>query len=333
MDGRSPHAAVRIAVCAALASVVLAGCGVTRSASMAPLTAETLGPGESAQPTPPVTPLKYIGIFAQGMQSSYSPAISFSRATGARVNIAAYYSGWMNKFQTGFADSARQHGAVTLVDINPPSGASNMNAIADGQYDTYLRTFAQAVAAFGHPVIISFAHEMNGSWFHYGYKYVAPSTFVAAYRHVHDVFGQSGARNVTWMWTVNVPAGSQTSPSVDEWYPGKSYVDWVGIDGYDWSASRTFTRTFGATLSQVKHLTDRPVLISETSVLPGHDAAMQVTSWFQGIESNHLLGLVWFDINKASKKGTTDTHDWKIEDDPAAIAAFRAAIDKYGQAG
>jgi mannan endo-1,4-beta-mannosidase len=306
-----------------LTAVALAGCGLMSSASTASKT------GAIASDD---SPIKYVGMFSTGLASSYSSATSFNQATGAHVNIAAYYSGWGEPFQTQFADRAWQHGALTLVDIDPYSGSANMSAISDGRYDAYLRSLASKVAEFGHPVIISFAHEMNGSWFHYGYKYVAPSVFIAAYRHVHDVFEESGGEKVIWMWTVNIPSAGQTSTSVDEWYPGDSYVDWVGIDGYDWSASRTFTQTFGTTLSQVRGLTNRPVLISETSVLPTSKAAMQVTSWFQGIESDHLLGLVWFDIDKASKTGTTDTHDWRLENDPPALAAFRSAIHAYGQA-
>jgi hypothetical protein len=80
----------------------------------------------------------------------------------------------------------------------------------------------------------------------------------------------------------------------------------------------------------VRSFTNRPVLIAETSVLPGANAAAQVTSWFQGIVSDHLLGLVWFDIDKASRKGIADDHDWKLENDPPALAAFQAAIREYG---
>jgi mannan endo-1,4-beta-mannosidase len=274
--------------------------------------------------------IKYVGIFASNLLSSYAPALSFSQATGAQVSIAGYYSGWPEPFQTGFAETAWKHGATTLVDMDPHNGAATITAVADGRYDAYLRSFAKTVAGFGHPVIVSFAHEMNGSWYQYGYKYVSPAVFVAAYRRVHDVFSAAGARNVIWMWAVNRPVPGQTSPSVAEWYPGDAYVDWVGVDGYDWSGSLTFTQAFGATLAQVRSFTNRPVLIAETSVLPGANAAAQVTSWFQGIVSDHLLGLVWFDIDKASRKGIADDHDWKLENDPPALAAFQAAIREYG---
>jgi len=39
---------------------------------------------------------------------------------------------------------------------------------------------------------------------------------------------------------------------------------------------------------------------------------------FQGVEQNHLAGLVWFN-EKASK-------DWEPQDDPAALSAFRSSL-------
>ena len=32
------------------------------------------------------------------------------------------------------------------------------------------------------------------------------------------------------------------------WWPGSSYVNWVGIDGYYYSPSDTFTKVFGGTI-------------------------------------------------------------------------------------
>ena len=39
-----------------------------------------------------------------------------------------------------------------------------MAAVASGRYDAYLRSYANAVRAYGHPIVIGFAAEMNGDW-------------------------------------------------------------------------------------------------------------------------------------------------------------------------
>ena len=80
---------------------------------------------------------------------------------------------------------------------------ASVPAIAAGAYDGYLRSYADSVRDFGHPVVIGFGHEMNAPWYSWGYGHVRPSTFVAAWRHIVTLFRGQGADNVTWLWTIN----------------------------------------------------------------------------------------------------------------------------------
>ena len=50
--------------------------------------------------------------------------------------------------------------------------------------------------------------------------------------------------------------------------PARSYVNWVGIDGYYYRPSDTFANVFGQTINQVRQFTNKPVLLSETAVGP-----------------------------------------------------------------
>ena len=47
---------------------------------------------------------------------------------------------------------------------------ASVSKIADGGYDSYLRSFADSVREFGHPVVIGFGHEMNAYWYSWGYR-------------------------------------------------------------------------------------------------------------------------------------------------------------------
>jgi hypothetical protein len=114
---------------------------------------------------------------------------------------------------------------------------------------------------------------------------------------------------------VSIPAEHQTEPDAAVW-PGASYFTWAGIDGYDWTGKVTFTQTFGAAVAAVRAITSKPVLIAETSVVPGPHAASQVASLFAGIRADGLIGLVWFNTDKNGFKNTGDTHDWQLQDDP-----------------
>ncbi len=101
---------------------------------------------------------------------------------------------------------------MPLVQINPTR--INLAAIASGHYDAYLTSYAEAVRSYRYPVILGFGHEMNGSWYSWGYRHSSPAAFVAAWRHIVTLFRELGARNVTWLWTVNiVHDGPAASPS------------------------------------------------------------------------------------------------------------------------
>ena len=92
--------------------------------------------------------------------------------------------------------------------------------------------------------------------------------FVAAWRHVVTLFRAAGAGNVTWLWAVNVTDQTTEIPNPAPWWPGGSYVNWVGIDGYYDSPLAGFAQVFGPTIVDVRSLTKDPIFISEKGVKP-----------------------------------------------------------------
>jgi mannan endo-1,4-beta-mannosidase len=274
---------------------------------------------EAAAPSP-----AWAGACAQpqrrelGVVAPVESLTGYSASMGVSPNIAAFYTNFGSQFWAGAFDAAESVGAVPLMQWNPEG--LGIASIADGSKDAYLRAFASAVRDYRCPVILSFGHEMNGNWFPWGYEHTSPAVFVAAWRRIVDVFASQQASNVTWLWTVNAesPGNHDVSP-LAPWWPGAAYVSWVGVDGYYWSAKATFESLFGTTLPQIRQLApDAPVLIAETAVnVKAAGALAQLADLFSSVSSQHLRGLVWFDI-KAQR-------DWALEDNPAVLAAFRAA--------
>jgi mannan endo-1,4-beta-mannosidase len=246
---------------------------------------------------------------------SYAGVKAFTAATGVRPNVLMYYSSWNEPFQSGFAEAAARRGAVPLVQMNP-YGVS-LGDIASGRYDGYLSTFASAIRSYHRPVILSFGHEMNGYWYPWGYKYTSPAVFVDAWRHIVTLFRSLDAGNVTWLWTVNIIQTNGGIRSPLPWWPGNSYVDWVGIDGYYSTPASTFSSLFGPTIGTVREMTRAPILVSETAVAPVAGQATKIPDLFAGIRLYGLLGLVWFNVQ-----------DWHING-PAAIAALRQGAGAY----
>jgi hypothetical protein len=266
-----------------------------------------------------VVPASYLGVFEKGPPGSFQPVAAFSRAAGRKPNLAGYYGGWGEPFETSFAAAARAHGAVTLLQWDPT--LASVPRIAAGGYDGYLRSFADSVRDFGAPVVIGFGHEMNAYWYSWGYGHTPAATFVAAWRHIVTLFRARGVRNVTWLWTLQ--ADEPGTGPVASWWPGQQYVTWVGIDGYYYRPSETFFSIFGQTIAQVRMLTGLPVLLSETAVGPQAGQPAKIPGLFAGMRQYGTLGLVWFDI--AQHDGLYH-QDWHVGDNPAAAAAFRRAV-------
>jgi mannan endo-1,4-beta-mannosidase len=271
----------------------------------------------------PTTLGSYLGVFEDGSPPGYQPIAEFGQAAGRQPDLVGYYSGWAEPFLTSYAQMIRKHGVIPFVQIDPT--LASVAGIAAGDYDIYLRTYADAVRDFGHPVVIGFGHEMNADWYSWGYRSVPPSTFVAAWQHIVTLFRGQGADNVTWLWTLQADEQGKTGP-VEDWWPGDAYVDWVGIDGYYYTPSDTFANVFGQTIDQVRHFTDKPVLLSETAVGPDAGPALKIPGLFLGMHQYKTLGLVWFD--KDQDDGILH-QDWRLEGDSVAENAFRLGVKTY----
>jgi mannan endo-1,4-beta-mannosidase len=305
---RRHRTAIWVSVVACAAILVGVGIPVLRAVRSSP------------QPSPGQR-VHYLGVYERDLASaSYAGVSAFTAATGTRPNILTYYSSWLQPFNAAFAATAAEHDAIPLIQINPEQGKSGISlaAIAAGRYDQYLTSYAKAIQAYPHQVILSFGHEMNGTWYPWAYTHTSPAAFVAAWRHIVTTFRQLKVTNVTWLWSVNIiQAGGIPSPAA--WWPGSAYVTWVGVDGYYYQPSWTFTSLFGPTIAAVRELTRDPILIAETGAVSGSSQAAKVTNLFAGVRLYGLLGFVWFDA-KADR-------DWRLGG--AASSAFRQASRAY----
>ncbi len=235
------------------------------------------------------------------------------------------------------ADSVAARGARLSITWEPwiaDDGAYQRNytlaSIADGSHDAYIDMFANSIKAFGHPVTIRLMHEMNGNWYPWGLEVNRnrKGDFVRAWRHVHDRFAALGVTNVAWMWSPNAvyPGGASLAPL----YPGDAYVDEVGISNYNWgdfthdgstTEWATFGQLFDESIRQLRALTSRPLWIAETgSSDKGGSKAAWVAQTLAAVSARpEIAGLMWFDqVDHATRI------DWRIEKQPAVVAAWRA---------
>lgn len=305
--------------------VVLTACGaLSPHTQTADSGGQPSAPTGSPQPVPQNLPYdmsrlldpaggKFFGVEAQGAPS-LAPVISFAASVGKRPDLIGQYLAWNSSFDPRAVTAAWSYGALYYLAWEP-YGIS-LPAIAAGRSDTYITRFADAVRALNLPVAISFGHEMNGNWYPWGTGQSTAAEFVAAWRHIHDLFVHAGASNVIWVWNPNV-ISPVPQVQLSPYWPGASYVDWVGITGYfPTSGPETFASLYGPTIGEIKHFTAKPLLIAETSVETGPTELQAAHSLVAGVRRRRdVLGFIWFDFNKGGV-------DWQIESRPVLRAAL-----------
>ena len=285
--------------------------------ALPPLTPAGLEPsrltGAPARCEPATVATPFTGI-------AINPAItahvrSFTKTTGARVSVVEFYNPFGQPFQRWEAQQATALGAVPLIQLNPRH--TPLAEIAAGRYDLRIIRYAAAVKAFRCPVILSFGHEMNGWWYPWGRPWTTPATFIAAWRHIHDIFAAGHVTNVIWSWDPSHQYRYLGASLASQWYPGDSYVDWIGIDGY-LGHGQSFADVFARQLRDIRGMTSKPVYLAETGVAGGPGQAGQIASVFASVRRLRLSGLIWFDLDRKQP--------WRLEGRPTAIAAYRKAL-------
>jgi mannan endo-1,4-beta-mannosidase len=182
----------------------------------------------------------------------------------------------------------------TATHATPPDIAAR---IAAGEFDDYLGAWASRLrdwlagpdeqfgTADDRRLYLRPAHEMNGDWYPWspgagGENHTTPADYIEMWRHIHEHVERAGVTpdHLQWVWCVNhVDVGARA----EECYPGDAYVDWVGVDGFNWGASRDWSawqsprETFSDMLDRLERLTHNPLCVPEVAssseTAAGHD--------------------------------------------------------------
>jgi hypothetical protein len=281
--------------------------------SASPSPGTSTDPGKAANKHHPLGPPgAFVGL---AVNSDIAGSVrSFHHATGVHPAVVEIYTNFGSAFPSLQAGRVRGQGSIPFIQWNPRKAP--LGLIAQGRYNRYVRHFARAAKTFGSQIVLSFGHEMNGTWYPWGRLHATPQQFIGAWRSVHSIFARKHVTNVTWSWDP-----SHGGAPASQWWPGSRYVDWIGIDGY-LRPGQTYSGIFSQQLANIRSVTHRPAFIAETAVAPGPGQARQIRGLFQGMRHDHLMGLVWFDVNRLKA--------WKLEGRPSAIRAFRSSVTHVG---
>lgn len=269
-----------------------------------------------------------IGVYIPG--SEWNPALldSYASAVGRQPATVSIYGDWSSQpFEPTVLDSIAARGAMPMVTWEPWrnwSEAVPLHAIADGSEDAYIAESARAAAAWGAPLFLRFAQEMNGSWYPWGrVPGNTPAAYRAAWRHLVEVFRQQGARNVRWVWTPYVEGDGQRP--FRRYYPGGKWVDWAGMDGFNWGSKFvSFAKLFQRSYMTMVRMTKKPLIIAETGSV---EYGGSKPEWIRRAlgralpRYRHIRALVWWD-GVHPTKGT----DVRLDTSPESFAAWSQAL-------
>ncbi|HCI82127.1 MAG TPA: beta-mannanase [Ktedonobacter sp.] len=270
---------------------------------------------------------------------------TFEAHVGKNVSIIQFGKGWwfQNRyvpFNASDFESIRQSGSIPMIDwrswdytVVPEyqQPRFSLSSIIDGTHDTFIRSWAIAARQWGHPFFLRFDAEQNGNWYPWSELRNGNTAgqFVQAWRHVHDIFTQVGATNVTWVWCPNVDYPGAIP--LAELYPGDRYVDWVAMDGYNYGTDpsrptgwKSFYDLFAPTYNELQTLAPKkPLMIAETaSTEDGGSKAAWITDALKvQLPTNFpkIKAFLWYNAND-------DNIGLVVETSASAQAAFASGI-------
>lgn len=284
----------------------------------------------------PVSHHVLLGVSTRGVTSgSRHPGRAlqrYAKLVGDMPKIVMWYETWYAGplISPDVMRAVRRHGAIPMITWMPktsPSSVASYGAIAAGRFDGYLQQSATEARSWGHRVFVRPFHEMNGLWSPWaiGVQGNTPAKFIAAWRHIVEIFRGVDATNVRFVFSPNVI--SSTSPDFTAEYPGDDYVDWVALDGFNFGTSvpgqrwRSFRSIFAESYGLLAGLSTRPMMVSETACSErGGDKALWITHAFRR-DMQHfprIRAVVWFNHRKRTS--------WPITSSPAALQAYRAIV-------
>ncbi|MFT3904497.1 MAG: glycosyl hydrolase [Niabella sp.] len=259
--------------------------------------------------------------------------MSFYDGFEKKPSMAMMFDGWnaegSKNFPIEFCRNAEAGGYLPHVTWEPMMGLSEL---ISGKYDNDIKKYGEAIASFGKPVILRFAHEFNGDWYPWSImneQLIPASTYVTAFRYVHEKIREAGGLNAYWVWAPNVENGAKNQQTIESYYPGDAYVDLIGMDGYNFGTSQSFSRwqsftdifenLYNKVTTAYPH---KPVFISEMGCSStGGDKAAWIADMFIQLENKFpkINSFVWFNINKET--------DWRFTETQAITDAFKTGIN------
>jgi hypothetical protein len=284
---------------------------------------------------------------------SYENIIDLEDSLALTFPIIQIYEAWGEgqkyKFPTNKVDAIVRIGSIPMITWEPwlekftkesfpkikaldQRNSHGLTSVANGDYDSYIKEWATEAAKVDYPIYLRIGHEMNDPYrYPWGPQNNNPSEFVAAFKHVKDVFVSVGATNVIWVWSPHLSYGK-----FKEYYPGSDYVDIIATGALNygtsssWSNWWTFKEIFGNYYDQLASFY-KPIMIAEFGCLkPGGSRAKWYRETFEDFNKKYpyVNAIVFFHYSTDATI-TYKNVSWTIEDDKEVTTEIKNQLKKW----
>ncbi len=306
---------------------------MTASTALLPLLGVLLG-----QPTGPEAahwePAKgcYLGAYIDLDSNCRGDIDKFESLVGRKQASYFRYVGYGEPFPFAWVAELHRRNAAAHIAWEPNAG---LDPVKD---DEYLRGWAQAARFSETPIFLRYASEMNGTWQAYSGD---PERYKEKWRIVARVMRET-APNVALVWC----PFSMPRRTIEPYYPGDEYVDWVGVNIYsvhhhDGDPARPGGEDPRDELQYVYDLYSgrKPIQISEYGATHYCAACNTWVPSFAVLRATELYASLplrfprvkmanWFSVNTIGE-GLAE-NNYSVTDDPTVLASYRELIaDPY----
>jgi beta-mannanase len=203
----------------------------------------------------------------------------------------------------------------------------DVRGITAGEYDSVFTQAAVEMSAVQGQVILRWLSEMNGPWRESAGTVPSPLAFIKAWRHVVELFRAAGATNVEFAWVPSAWAWANLGRG-PAYYPGNTWVDWIGGDGYSWYPAHANTAPtamhdiFGDwyAWSAAK---GKPLLIGEMGSLPFPGRVAWLKASYQQIRAWTAIRVVLYSQFVGGAATDTGLYDWRVLSTDGTLGEFR----------
>jgi endoglucanase len=233
-----------------------------------------------------------------------------------------------------WANWVRSRTGVPMLNLMPGSEGHTLAEMANGSDDYALGVWARELHRWGHPFLLRLFPEMNGGWETYspnGHSGMTSTSFRAAWRHIYWLFRtKNGATNVEFIWNPDRYFKGEHYSYADLW-PGAGYVQWIGIDFYNWADTvhGTYWPYYLAydSVQRARALSGastKPLMVPEVGCAPYRYKSQWIDRMASDFERLGILATVWFDEHPSGHP------NWRLDSSYAVKVSARNSFGPYG---